>query len=80
MAEEELFYSATHPLRAVGSNRADDWACSALLQSDRHRAPVKDHLGGEERQADGFPSFKVSPAAFFIDGVQNERTPPDWMY
>ncbi len=28
----------------------------------------------------GFPGFKVSPAAFFIDGVLNERTPPDWMY
>jgi len=28
----------------------------------------------------GFPGFKVSPAAFFIDGVLNERMPPDWMY
>ncbi len=28
----------------------------------------------------GFPGFKVSPAAFFVDGVLNERTPPDWMY
>lgn len=28
----------------------------------------------------GFPGFKVSPAAFFIDGVLNDRMPPDWMY
>lgn len=28
----------------------------------------------------GFPGFKVSPAAFFVDGVLNERMPPDWMY
>jgi hypothetical protein len=28
----------------------------------------------------GFPGFKKSPAAFFVDGVLNERMPPDWMY
>lgn len=28
----------------------------------------------------GFPGFKVSPAAFLIDGVQNNRTPPDWWF
>ncbi len=28
----------------------------------------------------GFPGFRVSPAAFLIDGVQNARTPPDWSY
>ena len=28
----------------------------------------------------GFPGFKVSPAAFLIDGIQNNRTPPDWLY
>lgn len=28
----------------------------------------------------GFPGFKASPAAFFVDGVLNERMPPDWMY
>ena len=28
----------------------------------------------------GFAGFRVSPAAFFIDGVQNNRTPPDWLY
>lgn len=28
----------------------------------------------------GFPGFHVSPAAFLIDGVQNRRTPPDWVY
>src|SRR5207247_9624974 len=28
----------------------------------------------------GFAGFRVSPAAFLIDGVQNNRTPPDWLY
>ncbi len=28
----------------------------------------------------GFPGFKVSPAAFLINGVQNNRTPPDWWF
>lgn len=26
----------------------------------------------------GFPGFRVSPAAFLIDAVDNNRTPPDW--
>jgi hypothetical protein len=28
----------------------------------------------------GFPGFRVSPAAFVIDGIQNNRLPPDWIY
>jgi hypothetical protein len=28
----------------------------------------------------GFAGFRVSPAAFLIDGVRNKRTPPDWMH
>jgi hypothetical protein len=28
----------------------------------------------------GFPGFKSSPAAFFMDAIQNERMPPDWIY
>lgn len=28
----------------------------------------------------GFPGFRVSPAAFLMDGVQHRRTPPDWIY
>lgn len=28
----------------------------------------------------GFSGFKVSPAAFLIDGIRHNRTPPDWMY
>ena len=31
-------------------------------------------------QPRGFSGFKVSPAAFLIDGIQNNRMPPDWMY
>jgi hypothetical protein len=28
----------------------------------------------------GFAGFRVSPAAFLIDGIQNGRTPPDWSF
>jgi hypothetical protein len=28
----------------------------------------------------GFPGFRTSPAAFLIDGIQNERMSPDWIY
>ena len=28
----------------------------------------------------GFQGFKVSSAAFLIDAVHNNRTPPDWLY
>lgn len=28
----------------------------------------------------GFPGFKVSPAAFLMDAVANNRMPPDWIY
>lgn len=28
----------------------------------------------------GFAGFKVSPAAFLIDGIQQNRLPPDWIY
>lgn len=28
----------------------------------------------------GFPGFRVSPAAFLIDGIEHGRTPPDWMH
>lgn len=28
----------------------------------------------------GFPGFRVSPAAFLIDGISHRRTPPDWWH
>lgn len=28
----------------------------------------------------GFPGFKVSPAAFLMNGIRNNRTPPDWWH
>lgn len=28
----------------------------------------------------GFPGFRSSPAAFLMDGIQNHRMPPDWIY
>ena len=31
-------------------------------------------------QPQGFPGFRVSPAAFFLDGIRHNRTTPDWMH
>ncbi len=31
-------------------------------------------------QPRGFPGFKTSPAAFFMDAIQSERMQPDWFY
>lgn len=31
-------------------------------------------------QPSGFPGFKSSPVAFFMDAIQNERMPPNWIY
>lgn len=31
-------------------------------------------------QPRGFPGFRSSPAAFLVDGIQNQRMPPDWIY
>jgi hypothetical protein len=39
---------------------------------------ITDAAINERPQA--FPGFKTSPAAFLIDGIQNQRMPPDWIY
>ena len=31
-------------------------------------------------QPRGFSGFRVTPAAFLIDGIQKNRMPPDWMH
>ena len=31
-------------------------------------------------QSQRFPGLKTSPAALFMDAIQNERMPPDWIY
>ena len=53
-------------LKAFSAKRIQDWL--RITDAALHETPR------------GFPGFKTSPAAFLIDGVQNERMPPDWFH
>lgn len=68
------------PLRKIGVDEAGirrlfrDCSRSSLQRWVR----ITDAAMHEKPQ--GFPGFKVTPAAFLIDGVQHNRMPPDWMH
>lgn len=68
------------PLRKIGVDEAGirrlfkDYSRGQLQQWIR----VTDAAMHERPR--GFPGFNVSPAAFLIDGIQNNRTPPDWIH
>lgn len=68
------------PMRAIG---VDPPMIRKLLGSSR-RTMIERWLKITEAamkdKPAGFPGFKVSSAAFFIDGVLNQRMPPDWMH
>ncbi len=68
------------PLRKIG---VDEAGIRRLLKNHGRRLiqrwiAITD--AGMHEKPKGFPGFKVSPAAFLIDGVQENRTPPDWSY
>ncbi len=68
------------PLRRIGV----DGAAIRRLLTKHDRALVQRWIRiadtAMHEKPRGFPGFRVSPAAFLIDGVQNNRTPPDWFY
>lgn len=68
------------PLRQIG---VDGPAIRRLL-TKQSRNLIQRWLriteAGMHEQPRGFGGFKVSPAAFLIDGIQNRRTPPDWFH
>lgn len=68
------------PMLAIGV----DAPMIAKLLADCQRAILERWLriteAAMKEKPAGFPGFKVSPAAFFVDGVLNKRMPPDWMY
>jgi hypothetical protein len=68
------------PLRTIG---VDEPAIRRLMKQ-HSRSLIQKWLqitdAAMHEKPAGFPGFKVSPAAFFIDGVQNTRVPPDWIY
>lgn len=68
------------PLRAIG---VDDPGIARLLRQHSRNLIQRwiriTDAAIHEKPA-GFPGFKVSPAAFLMDAIDNERLPPDWIY
>jgi hypothetical protein len=76
IADDPLF----EPLQQIG---VDEAGIRRLFQNFSRGAIsrwVKITDAAMHEQPRGFSGFKVSSAAFLIDGIQNNRTPPDWMY
>jgi hypothetical protein len=68
------------PLRRIG---VDEPAVRRLMKAHTRsliQKWIKITDAAMHDKPSGFPGFKVSPAAFLIDGVQNDRLPPDWIY
>jgi hypothetical protein len=68
------------PLRRIG---VDGPAIARLLRNHsrgRIQQWVRLTDAAANEQPRGFTGFRISPAAFLIDGVQQNRTPPDWSY
>ena len=68
------------PLRAIG---VDGPGIARLLKKGRRGLiqrwiAITDAAMHEKPR--GFAGFRVSPAAFLIDGIEHGRTPPDWWH
>lgn len=76
IADDPLY----QPLRKIGV----DEAAIRRLFHDFPRGQIKSWISVTDaamhEKPQGFDGFKVSPAAFLIDGIQNQRMPPDWMF
>jgi len=68
------------PLRKLGLDIAAIRRVFAEQPRGRIRQWVTITEAALHEQPRGFPGFRVSPAAFLVDGLQNNRLPPDWMY
>jgi len=68
------------PLRTIGLDQAG----IRRIFETKSRGLIKKWVSitdaAMHEKPEGFPGFKVSPAAFFMDAVQNDRMPPDWIY
>ena len=68
------------PLRTIGL----DSAAIRRLFADHSRGAIARWVritdAAMHDKPQGFPGFKVSPAAFLVDGIKQNRLPPDWIY
>lgn len=68
------------PLQAIGIDEAGIRRVLKQFNRGLIQQWIRITDAAMHEQPQGFPGFKVSPAAFFIDGIQNKRMPPDWIY
>ena len=68
------------PLRAIGVDEAGIRRAFKQCSRGLIQRWIRVTDAAIHEQPHGFPGFKTSPAAFFMDAIQNERMPPDWIY
>ena len=68
------------PLKSIGVDEAGIRRIFKKCSRGLIQRWIKITDAAMHEQPHGFPGFKASPAAFLIDGVQNQRMPPDWSY
>ncbi len=68
------------PLRTIGVDEAGIRRLFKQFSRRRIEQWIRITDAGMHERPQGFPGFKISPAAFLVDAIQNERMPPDWIY
>ena len=76
IADDPLY----QPLRAIGVDEAAIRRVFKQCSRGLIQRWIRVTDTAMHEQPHGFPGFKSSPAAFFMDAIQNERMPPDWIY
>ncbi len=70
----------TEPLRALGVDGPGIIRLLRDFSSSRIERWVRIADAAANEAPRGFPGFRTSPAAFLIDGLHNNRPPPDWWH
>lgn len=76
IADDPLY----QPLRAIGVDDAGIRRVFKQCSRGLIQRWIRVTDTAMHEQPHGFRGFKSSPAAFFMDAIQNERMPPDWIY
>ncbi len=76
IADDPLY----QPLRTIGIDEAGIRRVFKQCSRGLIQRWIRVTDAAQHEQPHGFPGFKTSPAAFFMDAIQNERMPPDWIY